>query len=56
MARPITPAVFLPYVVGKPLAKYEVALAVWTGRDHSECAFVYALVYSAAPEFYWFTK
>ena len=42
----------IAHVVRKTLARAVIALAVLREGGHAQCAFVYALVYSVAPEFY----
>ena len=49
-------SVFLPNVIGETPASPVIALAVLRKASHPHDASVYALVYSAAPEFYRFTN
>ena len=51
-ARPVEAAILLSHVIRETLARLVIALAVLREGGHPQCAFVYALVYSAAPEFY----
>ncbi|MGC1609435.1 MAG: hypothetical protein WA801_07410, partial [Pseudolabrys sp.] len=51
-ARPMEMAVIVPHVVWETFTRPVVALAVLSEADHPQCAFVYALVYSAALQFY----